>query len=222
MTTYRQVRYQRPPGSTEIVLVRHGESAEADLDHPFPLIEGRGDPELSDLGRLQAEAVCTRLNDLQLGIEAIYTTPLTRTSQSAAVLTKATGLIPIVEPGLVEIHMGEWEGGRYRKHLADRDPMALAIVREERWDVIPGAESNAELESRTRAAIVRIAAAHPDATVAVFTHAVVISSVLAAAAHARPFAFISVDNASISRLVVTGELWTIRSFNDTSHLLDLG
>ena len=34
------------------------------------------------------------------------------------------------------------------------------------------------------------------------------------------FAFLGADNASISHLVVFGQRWIVRRFNDTSHLDD--
>jgi 2,3-bisphosphoglycerate-dependent phosphoglycerate mutase len=46
----------------------------------------------------------------------------------------------------------------------------------------------------------------------------VIGEVLAQASGSRPFAFITSDNASISRLIVTDERWFVRTFNDTAHL----
>ena len=58
---YRQIRFEAPPGSTELVLVRHGESEAADPEQPFPVVDGRGDPELSPLGRAQAALVADRL-----------------------------------------------------------------------------------------------------------------------------------------------------------------
>ena len=46
--------FKQPAGSTEVLLVRHGESEPADPDRPFPMVDGRGDPALSPLGRQQA------------------------------------------------------------------------------------------------------------------------------------------------------------------------
>jgi probable phosphoglycerate mutase len=46
----------------------------------------------------------------------------------------------------------------------------------------------------------------------------VIAQILAQASGSRPFAFLSADNASISRLIVTPERWFIRGFNDVAHL----
>jgi probable phosphoglycerate mutase len=52
----------------------------------------------------------------------------------------------------------------------------------------------------------------------VFSHGVVIGEVLAQAARSRPFAFVGVDNGSISHLVVHGDRWLVRRVNDTAHL----
>ncbi len=214
--TYRQVRYERPDGATVIHLVRHGESAVHDPARPFPLLEGRGDPELAPDGRAQAEALAKRFGDL--AIDAIYVTPLRRTAETAAPLVKRVGLVPIVEPDLVEVHMGEWEGGLYRLRMAARDPIALRVLERERWDAVPGAESNESLTKRTTAALARIAVDHPGGTVVAVSHAAAIAAVLAAATGSRPFAFVSVDNASVSTLVVDAERSVLRCFNDTAHL----
>ena len=214
--TYRQVRFERPPGSTELLLVRHGESAVADPSQPFTLLEGRGDPELSPLGREQAARLAGRLGGLP--IVACYLTPLRRTAETAAPLLERLGLEPLVEPGLIEVHMGEWEGGLYRKRIAERDPLAARIFAEQRWDLIPGAETNESLSDRTWAAVRRIADRHPDALVVAVAHAVSIAAVLARVTGASPFAFVSGDNASVSTIVGSGERWALRRFNDTAHL----
>ena len=82
---YRQTRFTRPAGATEILLVRHGESRAARVDEPFPLVDGQGDPELAPQGRNQAELVGARLSALP--IDAVYVTKLQRTSETAAFLT---------------------------------------------------------------------------------------------------------------------------------------
>ena len=66
----------------------------------------------------------------------------------------------------------------------------------------------------------RIAAAHPDQRVAVFAHGGIIGQVLALATGSRPFALGGTDNASISHLVVAGDRWMLRRYNDTAHLDD--
>jgi 2,3-bisphosphoglycerate-dependent phosphoglycerate mutase len=216
--SFRQLRFEPPADAVELVLVRHGES-EAFVDgSPFPLVGGHGDPPLSPQGEEQARQVCARL--AAAGIEAIYVTSLRRTAQTAAPLAGQLGLDPHVEPGLREVYLGEWEGGVLRKMMADGHPISQRVLAEERWDVIPGAEPAAEFAGRVRASITRLAAGHAGQRVAAFTHGGVIGEALAQASGSRPFAFLGADNASISRLVVSGDRWIVRGFNDTAHLDD--
>ena len=214
--SYRQNRFRVPPDAAELLLVRHGESEPASTDAPFPLVDGRSDPALSPEGRHQAQRVATRL--VAVGIDAIYVTTLRRTTETAAPLASRLGLVPAVEAGLREVGLGDWEGGLFRKMVAENHPTAMQMWAQESFDVIPGAEPAAEFADRVRAAIGRVAAAHTGQRVAVFTHGGVIGQVLALASGSRPFAFLSADNASISRLVVTGQHWIVRGFNDTAHL----
>lgn len=213
---YRQARFQPPAGSTELLLVRHGESAPAHPDRPFALVDGQGDPELAPNGLDQAERVAARLADEPL--DAVYVTTLRRTAQTAAPLAARLGVTPLVEPGMREVHLGEWEGGLFRKMTAENHPLAQRMRTEERWDVIPGAEPAADFADRVGAAVARLAAAHPGQRLAVFTHGGVIGQALALASGSRPFAFLGADNASISHLVVSGESWILRRYNDTAHL----
>jgi probable phosphoglycerate mutase len=214
--TYRQFRFQPPPGSTEVLLVRHGESEPAVEGQDFDLVNGQGDPALSPEGRQQAELVGERLSEER--IDAIYVSSLRRTVQTAEPLARRLSLTPVVEPDLREVFLGEWEGGLFRQKVIEQDPITLRMYEEQRWDVIPGAESAAALTQRVRAAIERIAAAHPDQRVVAFSHGGTIGEVLAQASHSLPFAFNGADNASISHVVITKERWAIRRFNDTAHL----
>lgn len=216
--SYPQRRFQIPPDGVELVLVRHGQS-QAYLDgQAFPLVDGHGDPPLSAHGQMQAKLVCARL--AAEGVDAIYVTTLRRTAQTAAPLAERTGLDMRVEPDLREVYLGEWEGGRYRKMVADGHPVAQRMFAEERWDVIPGGEALAPFADRVGAGILRIVAAHPGKRVAVFTHGGVIGQAVAFATGSRTFAFTSADNASISRIAAFDGRWLVRAFNDTAHLGD--
>jgi probable phosphoglycerate mutase len=213
---YRQARFAPPPGATVLLLVRHGESAPARIGDPFPLVDGQGDPELAPDGRLQAQRVGDRLAGEP--IDAIYVTTLRRTAETAAPLAAALGLTPTVAPDLREVHLGEWEGGLFRKRVAEGHPLAVRMRAEERWDVIPGGESTEALSARVRGAVERIVADHPDQRVAVFTHGGVIGQILAEATGSRPFAFVGADNGSLSEVVVFDGHWVVRRYNDVNHL----
>lgn len=214
--TYRQSRFRRPPGAAELLLVRHGESAPARDGQPFPLVDGHGDPELAPEGHEQARRIAARLDHED--VSAIYVTTLRRTVQTAAPLAERLGIDLRVEPDLREVHLGEWEGGVFRRHVAEGHPVAQRMFAEQRWDVIPGAEPAGAFAARVRGAIRRIAAAHPDETVVVVSHGGVIGQVLGDATSARGFAFTGSDNGAISHVVVTADRWIVRCYNDTAHL----
>jgi probable phosphoglycerate mutase len=213
---YRQLRFMRPPGACELLLVRHGESAPAKVGEPFPLVDGQGDPALDPVGEAQAERLAERLAGED--VDAIYVTTLRRTAQTAAPLASRLGLEVQVEADLREVHLGEWEGGVFRERVAEGDPIALRMREEQRWDVIPGAEPADAFAARVRGAINRIASSHRDKTVVVVSHGGTIGQILADATNARPFAFTGADNASVSHLVVHDGQWFLRRYNDTAHL----
>lgn len=215
---FEQHRYVPPPDSVEIVVVRHGASEAALPGKRFPLIDGQGDPALSAVGRGQARSVARELADERFS--GVFVSNLRRTQETAAPLAENVGLEPTVLPDLREIFLGDLEGGEYRIKVAEGDPLVAEIAKEERWDLIPGAESLAEFEGRLRAAIETIVASVPAGTVAVaFAHGAVIGQLSAMATGSRPFAFIHADNGSISRLVVHEDgRWLLRSFNETRHL----
>jgi 2,3-bisphosphoglycerate-dependent phosphoglycerate mutase len=207
-----------PPGATEIVLVRHGASQPAVPGEPFPLLDGHGNPALAPEGEEQAIYVAERLATEPLS--GLFITPLQRTAQTAAPLAAVLGLEPVVVPELREVFLGEWDGGEFRIRTAEGDPIAIQAVLEERWEVIPGAETTEAFATRVRTGIDAVAAAAgPDVTVAAIVHGGVIGEVCRQATESRPFAFVHSDNGSLTRLVVLdGGPWLLRSFNDTAHL----
>ncbi len=214
--SYPQSGFPDIPGSADFLLIRHGQSEPYMPGTPFPLTGGHADPALTPRGQEQAARLADRLAGAR--IDAIYVTTLRRTAQTAAPLAARLGLAPQVEPGLREVHLGDWEGGEYRQRVAEHDPIVMQVFQQERWEVIPGAETSASFSARVRAAIGQLAQAHTGQRVAVFTHGGVIGQALAQASGSRPFAFLSADNGSISRLLVTGRGWIVRGFNDTAHL----
>ena len=216
MSGVRQLRFARPDGAAELLLVRHGESAAAVEGEPFPLVDGQGDPPLHEEGHRQAQLVADRLE--RENVTAIYVSTLQRTAQTAAPLASRLGIVPVVEPDIREVHLGEWEGGIFRKHVMEGHPIAQRMRTEQRWDVIPGAEPADAFRDRLRRGITTIASKHPNETVAVFSHGAAMGEIIAIATGGRAFAFGGSDNASISQLIVLGDQWILRRYNDTAHL----
>jgi probable phosphoglycerate mutase len=180
------------------------------------LVGGHGDPPLDPVGHDQALLVADRL--ARLPLDAIYVSNLQRTAQTAAPLAERTGLTPVVEPDLREVFLGDWEGGVYRIRAVENHPEWQRVQAEQTWDLIPGAEQSRDLGARVGSVVNKIAANHPDGRVAVFAHGGVIGMLAALATGGRMFAFAASDNASITHLVVHGQNWLLRRFNDTVHL----
>lgn len=217
--TYPQRPFSVPADATEVVLVRHGASQAHVPGESFELIEGgHADPPLAPEGHAQAERVGVRLSAAPP--HAVFVTPLQRTHQTAAPLLAATGLEPTEVPELREVHLGEWEGGELRVRMAHGDPLALRMLAEERWSVIPGAEEAEAFAARTRAGLdAVVAVSGPGTSVVAVVHGGVVGELCRQATGSRPFAFVHADNGSITRLVAwaDGRL-LLHSFNDTSHL----
>jgi len=219
--SYPQRDYSRPPEAIEIVLVRHGASQAAVEGQDFELLEGQADPPLSPQGELQADAVARVLASEDL--RALYVTPLCRTAQTARPLAAYTGLEPVVVRDLREVHLGELDGSAFRIALHAGDPRIPEVFKQQRWDVIEGAERMEDLAERTHAGIDWIVQrTPPGASVVAVVHGGVIGELCRQASDSRPFAFTHADNCSITRLIVFPDgRWWLRSFNETGHLVAL-
>lgn len=184
----------------------------------FDLVDGHGDPHLHPDGVDQAERMAERLVSTAEPVAAIYVTKLTRTQQTAAPLAARLGIEPVVDPDLHEVFLGDWEGGEFRRRVADGDPIALRMYEEQRWDVIPNGEPADVFRGRVQRGIGRIAAAHSDELVVAVVHGGVIGQVMNIASGSDGFVFNGAANASITHLVVEPTRWVVRCYNDTAHL----
>lgn len=212
---YPQTFFQPEPGACQVLLVRHGQSAPFVEGDPFPLVDGQGDPPLSTLGRWQAEQVGTRLASEP--IDAIYATSLQRTSQTATPLSTALAKQIGIEPDLREVFLGVGEGGLFRKMAAEGHPSTEAMRANREWGEVEGAETNSQFAGRTVPALQRLAGLHPDQLIAVFVHGGTIASLLGHALGINMFSMMGSRNSAISHVVVNGNQWIIRSFNDAAH-----
>ncbi|HUS21045.1 MAG TPA: bifunctional RNase H/acid phosphatase, partial [Aeromicrobium sp.] len=92
---------------TTFVLVRHGVTEHTERK----VFSGSGgtDPELTDTGRDQAKRAGEWIRALG-GVDAVVSSPLRRTQETAGVIASALGLEVDLEPGFAEVAFGDWEG----------------------------------------------------------------------------------------------------------------
>jgi probable phosphoglycerate mutase len=212
-----QESHELPPRAREIILVRHGSTNGDTVNRAH--IEGfvHGDPPLSAEGLAQANALAARLQGE--AISRIFVTPLQRTHQTAAPLAALTGIAPLTIAELREVHLGDWEH-EFQERAAAKDPLVLKMYSEESWEVIPNAEKMDHFAARIRCGIEKIVGlVKPDSTSLAFMHGGSISEVCRQATGSRRFAFVSVQNTSITRIIVHADgHWSLLCFNDVGHV----
>ncbi len=153
-----------------ILLVRHAPTPETGnrLTGRNPGVSLGGE------GLEQAETAAAALAGLE--IDAVYSSPIRRTLETAHVLARPHGLFPIMEPGLIEIDFGAWTGQTFESlrstalwETVQRTPSRVQF---------PDGESFVGAQVRAVESIERIAAEHPDGTAAAVSHCDVIKLVL--------------------------------------------
>ncbi|BBZ33111.1 bifunctional RNase H/acid phosphatase [Mycolicibacterium confluentis] len=199
---------------TRFLLLRHGQT-ELSVERRY---SGRGNPELTDLGRRQAEAAAAYLA-ARGGISAVISSPLQRAYDTAAAAAKALGLEVAVDDDLIETDFGSWEGKTFSEaHEADPDVHT-------RWlrdtsVTPPGGESFDDVHTRVRRARNRIIAEHGESTVLVVSHVTPIKTLLRMALDAGPGILyrLHLDLASLSIAEFYSDgLASVRLVNDTSY-----
>ena len=197
-----------------ILLARHGET-DWNRDGRW---QGHSDQPLNAAGHAQADALAGRL--AREHIDALYTSDLLRASQTAAAVSRATGVEAIPTPGLREVDVGEL-AGLNRAAAAERFPDWYTRWREGAVDSYPGGERFTDLRDRGLAAFDRIAARHAGGTVAAVCHngivRAIVLHVLGLDAHERR-RIAGGPNCSITIIERHRRRTVLVALNDAGHL----
>ena len=213
-------------GATEIYLIRHGDA----VPDPADLLPGDYDDQnLSALGRRQAEALAARLREVPF--DALYTSPLRRTQQTAEPLARALGLELRPLEDLREIRLGgigvTLPDGATPAAVADNLRERLRMIAGRAavtgsWDSIPDSEPSAAFRARVVAAHEWAAARHPGGRIACFEHGGTINSFAAAVLGLERDFFFPVANTAVSIVRLKGPRRVVLALNDGAHLRDAG
>ena len=162
--------------ATRLYLVRHG-ATQLTAEDKF---SGAIGVELSDEGRGQAARLGERLHDE--GISAVYSSPLSRTMETARIVGGHCGLEIEEREGLREISHGRWEG-LTRREVEARYGAEYASWEEDPFTFAPeGGESGVAVLARALPVIREIVTRHRGERVLVVSHKatlrLVISSLL--------------------------------------------
>ncbi|HEY4693120.1 MAG TPA: histidine phosphatase family protein [Bellilinea sp.] len=158
--------------TTRLYLIRHGATTLSSEDR----FSGGTDVDLSKEGRWQAECLSKRLANDQ--ISAIYTSPMRRTMETAAIIGAPYQLQPELRDGLREIHHGRWET-LHRAEVEETYPEEYAAWQQDPFTFAPlGGESGVMVMARALPVIREIVVSHTGQTVAVVSHKATIRLVL--------------------------------------------
>ena len=194
----------------EIVFVRHGQPERVVRHDGQP-----ADPPLSAIGQRQAAAVAGWLSEM--GVDALYSSPMRRALQTAEAISGATGLVPTVRDGLSEF---------------DRDSPAyvpMEVLKEtdrERWNELAtgsfgDAERTAQFIATVNHAVDEIVADHRSQRVALACHGGVVNAYLARCLgfDADTFLRFDVDYTSVTRVFASSHGHrSVLSVNERTHL----
>ncbi len=206
------------PSSTTLHLIRHGET-DANVQGIW---NGSTDSPLNARGLAQAQAIAQRLPHEAPSFAAIYSSPLQRATQTAAVIAEALNLHPVhAMPALAEFHLGAWEGLsyeelRYEKRLWER-------MKEDPYFAPPGGESAVQFALRLTGALQKLVATHPGQDVIVVSHGGALATALAMLLEhdGNNWRAYQMANCAYSRLVFTPQP-QLQIFNASEHLQDTG
>ncbi|MFI6679170.1 bifunctional RNase H/acid phosphatase [Kribbella sp. NPDC050470] len=153
-----------PP--TQLIFLRHGETPHT-VEKKFSG-SGGDNPGLSDTGRAQAHAAAEYLSRIG-GVDALVTSPMLRTRQTAEIVGAGLGLEPVVDEGWIEVSFGDWDGHTFAE-IQQKWPDALNAWLDSTAVAPPGGESFDVCARRARSARDGLLARYPGKTVVVVTH----------------------------------------------------
>ncbi len=205
-----------------LILVRHGES----VGNYENRLQGQSDFELTDLGRRQAALAGEKL--AAEGVSAVYTSPLLRASQTAAIIADKVRSEPRTLPGVREYDFGELSGLTYAEL---RERYRTASLSDGRDRVYPGEEGRENFYRRVTDAVWDVCDQHREETVAVISHGGPIALFCQSALglpYRRPMPF-AIENCSLNVFRVRDEAppadvfprAVLISLNDVCHLAPL-
>ncbi len=198
-----------------VILVRHGET---DWNRLRPIQGSNSNTPLNAKGEQQAEGLALRLRSERL--QAIYSSPLQRSLDTAQAIARHHHMEVGLEPDLMELNLGELEGILIDD--LDKSFVQLLITNSqgEVLPRVPGGESLIEVQQRAWSAIQRLVNHHPEGVLAVVSHYFAILAIICSALNLplSQMARLRVGTGSISILTFDEQAPRLVLLNDTCHL----
>ncbi len=209
------------PSVTNIFLIRHGQS----LGNAEGRFGGHTDTPLSARGRKQAKATADILSTEKL--TAIYASDLARSLETAAPLSKLTGLQATPAAEFRERSVGVMEGLTFEEAAAQHPEQYAALLQRDFEHVLLGGESYRQTLDRAARKLDEAIARHRGGRIAIFTHTgticILALHIMGAldAPELKPV-WIHSSNCGVSRFELRDDGFVrVATINDTRHLVGL-
>lgn len=203
---------------TRVFALRHGQTAW----NAERRLQGHHDIALDATGQWQAAQLAQALAGE--GLAAIYSSDLLRAHATAQALAAATGLTVSAHEALRERCFGRLEGHTYEE-IEQRFPVDALHWRQRSLEFAPGGgETLPSFQQRCVQAVSSLAAAHAGQAIAVVAHGGVLDCLYR---HALGIALDAprtwqLGNATVNRLLYTGEGFAVVGWDDHQHLQPAG
>jgi broad specificity phosphatase PhoE len=199
---------------TRIILVRHGRTPW----NKDKIFRGSRDIPLDEVGREEASLLAEWLRGET--IHAAYTSPLSRSRDTAEAIAKPHGIKVVDHPGLSDLVYGDWEGVSLAEVKVKFDDLYRQWETSPHSVRFPGGETLDELRTRSLAAVDEVVQRHPDQVVLLSAHRAVNKVLIAAfiGLDNSHFWRIAQDTTCVNRFHRVGDTWHIMALNDACHL----
>ena len=198
-----------------VMLVRHGET---EWNRLRQIQGGNSDIPLNERGKQQAERLASRLKSEP--IQAIYSSPLQRSLDTAQAIARYHQLEVCLEPDLREFDLGELEGIRIEDLNKGYREVLFVNSQGEILPRVPGGESLKEVQQRAWNAIQRLVSQHPDGLIVVVSHYFVLLTIICSGLNLPLLEMgrLRLDASSLTTLTFSRPTPRLLLLNDTCHL----
>ena len=202
---------------TKIIVVRHGQT-KWNLGQVF---RGTADVPLNETGKKQAGGLAKALRDYK--ISTVYSSPLSRATETAEAVAKKHGLEIKISSLLLDINYGQWQGVSHQE-VEKKWPEIYKLWYQAPHKVkFPEGESLDDVRKKVKKFLEKIVSEHQGETIAAASHRVAIKILLCAALGIDNSHFwqLKQNTASFSILEYEKGVFSLACLNETCHLKDV-
>ncbi len=211
-----------------LMIVRHAES----VGNVEGRLQGQEDYPLSTEGRQQVALLKERFRSENYRPTHVYTSPLSRTFETAEIVATQWELQIIKWDDLMETNVGVFSGLTWEEALERFPEMARSFEETRTPDAVDGAESFPQRSARALRVVDKLMSLHEDDDrVLVFSHGGIIQYIIAHLLGSRRTWGLGVRNTGVFEFEIdvgrwngdndalaNPQLWRINRFNDADHL----